>query len=79
MRRTVMRTVTGLTSATAISTGIPAMRIGADWPRMTTGLKAAAAPAAASCFSARRREGRLNIRNPSADEVLRGFGSGEAA
>ncbi len=56
-----MRTVTGLIEATEISTGIPAMRIGADWPRITTGLKAAAAPAAARCFSARRRERRSDI------------------
>jgi hypothetical protein len=61
MGATVMRTVTGLIEATAISTGIPATRIGADWPRMTTGLKAAAAPAAARFFRARRRETGLDI------------------
>ena len=55
---TVIRTVTGLTDAMAISTGIPAMRIGAPWPRMVTGAIAAATPAAAICFKAERREGR---------------------
>jgi hypothetical protein len=40
-----MRTVVALTDAIAISTGLPAITIGADWPRSSAGASAKPAPA----------------------------------
>jgi hypothetical protein len=59
---TTMRTVTGVIDATAISTGTPAMRMGADWPRMIPPPNAMPAPAKPNCLSAFLRETRSDIR-----------------
>ena len=58
-----MRTVSGLTDDTAISTGLPATMMSAAWPRITPPLTARPAPATPSCVNASRRVTRGFMRN----------------